>query len=72
MATQLNLEKMLSFLCKKEHAVYMCDKFKEKGYKAVILTGESNTADRSNSIKNLMDENNELEFIFTLIFSTKE
>lgn len=37
--------KCLAFCATKEHAVYMCDKFKEKGYKAVILTGESNTAD---------------------------
>ena len=58
--------KCLAFCATKEHAVYMCDKFKEKGYKAVILTGESSTADRSNAIKNLMDENNELEFIFTV------
>ena len=58
--------KCLAFCATKEHAVYMCDKFKEKGYNAVILTGESSTIDRSNSIKNLMDENNELEFIFTV------
>ena len=58
--------KCLAFCVTKEHAIYMCDRFKEKGYNSIVLTGDNSTKDRNNAINNLMDENNELEFIFTL------
>lgn len=56
----------LGFCVTKEHAHYMSEEFKKRGYRAKALTGENKTEDRKESIGQLMSERDELEFIFTV------
>lgn len=59
--------KCLGFCVNIEHAKYMADEFNDLGYNAVALVGsEASESDREEAIRRLEDNNDPLEFIFTV------
>ncbi|MGD8189826.1 DUF3427 domain-containing protein [Brevibacillus ginsengisoli] len=60
------LRKALGFCASVEHAIFMAEEFNRRGYHATCLTGEDDPGIRRRTIKRLEDENDPLEFIFTV------
>ncbi|WP_462408537.1 DEAD/DEAH box helicase [Neobacillus sp. Marseille-QA0830] len=58
--------KVLGFCVSIEHAQYMASEFNKKGYKSVCLTGNDSSEIRERYINRLEDDQDELEFIFTV------
>ncbi|SDK47244.1 DEAD/DEAH box helicase [Sediminibacillus albus] len=58
--------KCLGFCASKNHADYMAVEFNKKGYKSVSLNGDDPVSKREEYIKRLEDQEDELEFIFTV------
>jgi superfamily II DNA or RNA helicase len=58
--------KVLGFCASKEHAKFMADEFNKKGIYAVALTSIDSIEKREDVIKQLEDENNSLEVIFSV------
>ncbi len=58
--------KCLGFCVNIKHAEYMAEEFNQFGYKAIFLTGSNSSIERDAAIKRLNDDNDELEFIFTV------
>jgi superfamily II DNA or RNA helicase/HKD family nuclease len=58
--------KGLGFCVSIEHAQYMANEFNKKGYKSICLYGADAPDIREQYIKRLEDEQDELEFIFTV------
>ncbi|GAE32778.1 DNA repair helicase rad25 [Halalkalibacter hemicellulosilyticusJCM 9152] len=58
--------KCLGFCATVEHARYMTDEFNKRGYKSICLSGEDSVESRSTYIQKLENEDDELEFIFTV------
>lgn len=58
--------KCLAFCATKAHAKYMAEEFNGFDYPSIHLTGENSIEDRELAIKELEDESNKLEFIFTV------
>lgn len=58
--------KCLGFCVTVEHANYMAEEFNKRGYKSVSLSGSDLVKERTEYIKRLEDDNDELEFIFTV------
>ncbi|MGL5055796.1 MAG: DEAD/DEAH box helicase family protein, partial [Fusobacteriaceae bacterium] len=58
--------KGIGFCVNVEHAKYMAEEFKSKGMESIALTGENSSKEREEKIKELQNENNSLEFIFTV------
>lgn len=58
--------KCLGFCASIEHAEYMAEEFNKRGYKSVSLTGNNSVEKRALYISKLEDDNDELEFIFTI------
>ena len=60
--------KGLIFCSSKKEAITLSDKFNEKGYRTVALTGDDNQEKREKSIEQLVsdDEGNQLDYIFTV------
>ncbi|WP_110926722.1 DEAD/DEAH box helicase [Bacillus massiliglaciei] len=58
--------KGLGFCVTVEHARYMADEFNKRGYKSICLSGENSVDQRAHYIHRLEDDNDELEFIFSV------
>lgn len=58
--------KALGFCASIEHAQYMASEFNKRGYKSVILDGGDSVDKRQFFINRLEDNNDELEFIFSV------
>jgi superfamily II DNA or RNA helicase/HKD family nuclease len=58
--------KGLGFCASIEHAEYMASEFNKRGYKSVILHGGDSTDKRQLYINKLEDDNDDLEFIFSV------
>jgi superfamily II DNA or RNA helicase len=58
--------KCLGFCASIEHANYMADEFNKRGYKSACLFGTHSSFQRELFINRLEDDNDELEFIFTV------
>ena len=58
--------KTIAFCVNKDHAFYMAEEFNNKGIKSLVLTGEDSISAREIGIKELEDDNKELEVIFTV------
>lgn len=58
--------KALGFCVSKKHAHFMADEFNAFGYCSLALTGESSNEEREKAIQRLEDQNDPLEFIFTI------
>lgn len=58
--------KCLGFCASREHAQYMADEFNKRGYKSVVLLGDDPSDKREPYIKRLEDDQDELEFIFSV------
>lgn len=61
-----NKRKCLGFCVNIDHAQFMSDEFNKRGIKSICLTGLDNSSTREQYIKQLEDENNPLEVIFTV------
>ena len=61
-----NKRKVIGFCVSKEHASYMSEKFNEKRINSISLTSIDSIERREEYIKNLEDENDSLEVIFTV------
>ncbi|MGB1226301.1 MAG: DEAD/DEAH box helicase [Poseidonibacter sp.] len=58
--------KVLGFCVSKEHCIYMSEQFNKKGINATYLVSNNSITQREEAIKNLEDETNSLEVIFTV------
>ncbi|MFC0524704.1 DUF3427 domain-containing protein [Pontibacillus salicampi] len=58
--------KCIGFCASNEHAQYMAKEFNKRGYKSIHLSGNDSIHSRNNYIMQLEDNDNELEFIFTV------
>lgn len=58
--------KCLGFCASIEHAQYMASEFNNRGYKSVCLYGADSPEARERNINRLENENDNLEFIFTV------
>ena len=58
--------KILAFCVSKEHSKFMSEEFNKKGINSISLNSEDSIISREESIKNLEDENNDLQAIFTV------
>ena len=58
--------KVLAFCVSKEHSIYMSEEFNKRGISSTYLTSNESIEKREEAIKNLSDENNSLEVIFTI------
>lgn len=56
----------LCFCASVEHAKYMAEEFNRRGYVAACLTGADDPCIRKQTVERLEDENDPLEFIFTV------
>lgn len=61
-----NKRKCLGFCASIDHANYMADEFNKRGYKSVCLYGGHSPEERERFIKRLEDDQDELEFIFSV------
>jgi len=61
-----NKRKALAFCSSKEHAFYMSEEFNKRGIKSQSLVSSDSIDKRENIIKELEDESNPLEVIFTV------
>ncbi|WP_139892368.1 MULTISPECIES: DEAD/DEAH box helicase [unclassified Bacillus (in: firmicutes)] len=58
--------KGLGFCITVEHAKFMAEEFNKRGYPSVCLSGDDKSDKRTALINRLEDDNDELEFIFTV------
>jgi len=58
--------KVLAFCVSKEHCTYMSEKFNKRGINSTFLVSNNTIAQREEAIKNLEDDTNCLEVIFTV------
>ncbi|WP_409292726.1 DUF3427 domain-containing protein [Peribacillus sp. SCS-37] len=58
--------KCLGFCVSKKHAEYMADEFNKRGYNSIHLTGDDSVEKRAEYIQRLEDDQDELQFIFTV------
>ncbi|MGJ7922196.1 DEAD/DEAH box helicase [Neobacillus sp. LXY-4] len=58
--------KALGFCASVEHAQYMTSEFNKRGYNSICLTGEDSPTTRETFINKLENDQDELEFIFTV------
>lgn len=58
--------KCVAFCSSIQHAINMSEKFNEKGYPSVALTGKNDTGQRIKAFKDLQNENNDLQLICTV------
>ncbi len=58
--------KVLAFCVSKEHCIYMSDEFNKRGINSTFLISNNTITQREEAIKNLEDETNTLEVIFTV------
>lgn len=58
--------KCIGFCASIDHAEYMADEFNKRNIKSVCLTGKNSPDEREAYIKDLQDEENDLEVIFTV------
>lgn len=58
--------KVLGFCASKEHCLFMSEEFNKRGIKSSYLTSKDSIDKRESEIKNLEDENHDLEVIFTV------
>ena len=58
--------KILGFCVSKEHAKFMSEEFNKRGINSISLNSEDSILNREKAIKNLEDEDNSLEVIFTV------
>lgn len=63
---QGNKRKCIGFCVSVDHAEYMSSEFNKYGYKAKCLSGKNSIQEREKTIEELEDDNNPLEFIFTV------
>lgn len=61
-----NNRKCLGFCASREHAQYMADQFNQRGYMSAVLLGDDANNERAKVISRLEDDNDPLEFIFTV------
>jgi len=61
-----NKRKCLGFCATIDHAKYMAEEFSKFGYNAIALTGSDSDDVRKTAIERLEDDNDPLEFIFTI------
>ncbi|WP_121628611.1 DUF3427 domain-containing protein [Poseidonibacter antarcticus] len=58
--------KVLAFCVSKEHCIYMSEEFNKRGINSTFLVSNNTIAQREEAIKNLEDDANCLEVIFTV------
>ena len=58
--------RVLAFCVSIQHCIYMCEEFNKRGINSKYLTSKETINQREETIKNLEDENNSLEVIFTI------
>ena len=58
--------KVLAFCVSKEHCIYMSEEFNKRGINSSFLVSNNTIAQREEAIKNLEDDTNCLEVIFTV------
>ena len=58
--------KALVFCSRKKEAEMLSEKFSERGYESTVLTGDDSQEKRRDAIDRLTDDDNSLEFIFTV------
>ncbi|TDL35592.1 DUF3427 domain-containing protein [Macrococcoides bohemicum] len=58
--------KAIGFCQNIKHAYYMNEEFKKRGYHSIVLTGSNSDEERQDAIKDLQDDDKDLEIIFTV------
>ena len=61
-----NKRKVLAFCVSKDHCIYMSEQFNKAGINSTYLISNNTITQREEAIKNLEDETNTLEVIFTV------